>query len=396
MSETTLKHIEHLTNTLGPRGSTTPEERAAHDYCQATLEGLGYEVTRETYNSPTSGWAPYSLAGFLMLLATAIFWLLGRGENAQAGALAAAALGLIVVVSFFLHITHRPGPLLWLMPVAPSQNVWAVAAPSGEIKHKVVVTGHVDTHRTALAMQSPGLWQVFRVLTSAVTVAYVALVAMFVWGIFTPDALPRNIAASLAVLVIVGLVFTIQPDYSPFVRGANDNASGAAAVLALAERLKGEPLNQTAVYLVNTGCEEVGCFGIIDFIQRHRAGAARDARYLVLDNIAGRGSDVNYVLDETLLLPVASDAGLLKVAEKVAQANPEIGAKPWHYRGLTSELAVATAHGAKALGLLDFDPKTGTPPNFHTRRDNMSNIDAAVLERTEQFVWAILKEIDGE
>jgi len=395
MSETTLKHIEHLTNTIGPRGSTTPEERAAHDYCQATLEGLGYEVTRETYSSPMSGWAPYSLAGGLMLLATAIFWLLGRGDDAQAGALAAAALGLIVLASFFLHITHRAGPLLWLMPVAPSQNVWAVAAPSGEIKHKVVVTGHVDTHRTALAMQSPGLWQVFRVLTTAVSVAYVALAALFVWGIFTPDALPRTIALYLAILVVVGLVFTIQPDYSPFVRGANDNASGAAAVLALAERLKAEPLNQTAVYLVNTGCEEVGCFGIIDFIQRHSAGEARDARYLVLDNIAGRGSDVNYVLDETLLMPVPSDAGLVQVAEKVAQANPEIGAKPWHYRGLTSELAVATAHGVKALGLLNFDPKTGMPPHFHTRRDNMSNIDAAVLERTEQFVWAILKEIDS-
>lgn len=396
MSETTLKHIEHLTNTIGPRGSTTPEERAAHDYCQATLEGLGYTVTREEFVSPVSGWAPYSLAGGLMLLATAIFWLLGRGENAQAGALGAAALGLIVVVSFFLHITHRPGPLLWLTPTAPSQNVWAVAAPSGEAKRKVVVTGHVDTHRTALAMQSPALWQVFRVLTTGVSVAYVALVAMFVWGIFTADALPRSIAAALAALVVVGLVFTLQPDYSPFVRGANDNASGAAAVLRLAERLKAEPLSQTAVYLVNTGCEEVGCFGVIDFIHRHRAGEAAGASYLVLDNIAGRGSDVNYVLDETLLLPVASDADLLKVAEKVAQANPEIGAKPWHYQGLTSELAVATAHGAKALGLLNFDPKTGMPPNFHTRRDNMTNIDGAVLERSEAFVWAILKEIDGQ
>jgi hypothetical protein len=270
-----------------------------------------------------------------------------------------------------------------------------VAAPSGETRQTVVVSGHVDTHRTALAMQSPGLWRVFRVLTTLVSVGYVALVAMFVWGIFTPDPLPRTLALYLALLVIVGLVFTLQPDFTPFVRGANDNASGAAAVLALAERLKAEPLRQTAVVLLNTGCEEVGCFGIIDFIRRHRDGAAKDARYLVLDNIAGRGSGVNYVLDETLLLPVKSDAGLVALAERVAKANPELGAKPWHYRGLTSELAVATVHGVKALGLLNFDPQTGMPPNFHTARDTLSNIDAAVLERSEQFAWAILREIDG-
>jgi hypothetical protein len=271
-----------------------------------------------------------------------------------------------------------------------------VAPPSGEATRKVVISGHVDTHRTALAMQSPGLWQVFQILTPLVSVSYVVLTGLFVWGIFTPDALPRTIAAWVALLPIAGLVFTVQPDYTPFVRGANDNASGAAAVLALAERLKAEPLARTAVYLVNTGCEEVGCFGLIDFIQRHSQGEAKDARYLVLDNIAGRGSDVNYVLDETLLLPVKSHPELVAIAEKVAQANPEIGAKPFHYRGLTSELAVATVHGVKALGLLDFDPKTGTPPNFHTRRDNMSNIDAGVLERSEQFVWAILQAIDGE
>jgi hypothetical protein len=36
------------------------------------------------------------------------------------------------------------------------------------------------------------------------------------------------------------------------------------------------------------------------------------------------------------------------------------------------------------------------PPNFHTARDDMSNIDPAVLERSEQFAWAILKKIDAE
>jgi hypothetical protein len=395
MSETALRHTEHFANTIGPRGSTTPKEREAHDYCQATLEGLGYTVTRETFYSPVSGWHPYALATGLMLLWVAVFVLLGRGANAQAGALAAAGFGLITVIAFFLQVMHKPNPLLWFLPVAGSQNVWAVAQPAGEVRRRVVLTGHVDTHRTALAMQSPALWQIFQLLTTLVGIANLALVGLFVWGIFTPDPLPRTIALYTAILPVLGLVFTLQPDFTPFVRGANDNATGAAAVLAFAERLQAEPLQHTAVYLVNTGCEEVGGAGVIDWIQRHAAGDARGASYLVLDNIGGRGSDVNYVLDETVLLTVRSDPGLVALAERVARANPELGAKPFHYRGLFSEVSYAAAHGQKALGLLDFDPRTKMPPNFHTVRDDMNNVDPAVLDRSEQFAWAIMKAIDA-
>ncbi len=396
MSETTLRHIEHFTNTIGPRGSTTPQEQAAHDYCHQTLTGLGYTAHTEAFASPTSGWHPYALAAGLMLVAIALFALLGQTANAQMGALAAALLGLIVAGSFLLQVLHKDNPLVWFLPVDRSQNVWALAAPSGAVQQRVVVTGHVDTHRTALAMQSPALWQIFQALTLLVGVANVGVLGLFVWGLVTPDPLPRTLALYTGLLFVLGLVFTLQPDFTPYVAGANDNATGAAAVLTLAARLQAEPLAHTAVYLVNTGCEEVGCYGLIDWIKRHAATDAPDARYLVLDNIGGRGSEVNYVLDETVLLPVPSDPDLVALAERVAAANPALGAKPFHYKGLYSELSIATVHGQKALGLLNFDPQTKMPPNFHTARDNMANVDPAVLDRSEQFAWAILKAQDAE
>ncbi len=394
MSEITLRHIEHFTNTIGPRGSATPKEAEAHDYCQATLEGLGYEVHRESFLSPTSGWQPYALAQGALLVAIVLFVLLGLGPDPRTGALAALALALIVSASFYLHITHRPSPLLWFVPSDRSQNVWAVARPTGEEHQRVVLTGHVDTHRAALAMQSTGLWQAFQILTRLVGAANLALLAVFIWGLFSPDALPRTIALILGIIPALGLVFTLQPDFAPYVKGANDNASGAAAVLAFAERLKAAPLAHTAVYLVNTGCEEVGGFGISDWIERHADDDAPDASYLVLDNIGGKGADLNYVVDETILLPVTADPDLVALAEEVAAAHPELGAKPFHYRGLYSELSVATVAGQMALGLLNFDPRTKTPPHFHTARDDMSNIDPAVLERSEQFAWALLMALD--
>jgi hypothetical protein len=100
-------------------------------------------------------------------------------------------------------------------------------------------------------------------------------------------------------------------------------------------------------------------------------------------------------VDETVLLPVKADAGLVAVAEQVARDHPELGATPFHYRGLYSELSIASVHGQKALGLLNFDPRTKMPPHFHTARDTMSNIDPEVLAKSEQFAWAILQHLDA-
>src|SRR5262249_19711037 len=83
---------------------------------------------------------------------------------------------------------------LWFVPFDRSQNVWAVAPPSGEEHGRVVITGHVDTHRAALAMQSPGLWQTFQILSLLVGVANLVLLVVFAWGLLTVDPLPRTVA----------------------------------------------------------------------------------------------------------------------------------------------------------------------------------------------------------
>jgi hypothetical protein len=393
MSENTLKHIEHLASTIGARGSTTPKEKEAHEYCKQTLEGLGYETHWEEFYSPVSGWMPYTIALSLIIFAALIFYGIGQTQNFSTGAIAASVIGLFTAISFFLEMTHRDNPLVWLMPAEKSQNVWAVAKAKHESKRRIVITGHVDTHRTALAMQTPALWQVFQILTTLAAIAVVALTILFVIGIFSPDPLLRTIALGVAVIPLIGLIFTAQPEFTPYVKGGNDNATGAAAVLGLAERLKKEPLANTAVYLINTGCEEVGCYGARDWIKRH-AGELPNADYLVLDNIGGKNSDVNYVVSETVLLPFKSDSRLIGMAEQVAKENPDLKATPFNYKGLYSEMSICARYGQKVLGLLSFDPKTKMPPLFHTVRDDFNNVDPDILDKSERLAWGIMQKID--
>jgi Zn-dependent M28 family amino/carboxypeptidase len=82
------------------------------------------------------------------------------------------------------------------------------------------------------------------------------------------------------------LALTAQPDTTPFTHGANDNASGAAIVLSLAERLAREPLARTEVWALGSGCEEVGSYGAQAFADAHR-GDLPGLVAISIDNVGG-------------------------------------------------------------------------------------------------------------
>ncbi|MDA1217600.1 MAG: hypothetical protein O3B38_05360, partial [Chloroflexi bacterium] len=113
-------HVEALAGTIGARGSCTPEEARGHAYCSQTLSGMGYAPHTESFRAPLSVWMPYALASGLALLAAFLFYTQGG-----AGALAGAALMLLVVSSTFLQLAHRDNALRWLLPTGESRNVWA-------------------------------------------------------------------------------------------------------------------------------------------------------------------------------------------------------------------------------------------------------------------------------
>ena len=56
----------------------------------------------------------------------------------------------------------------------------------------------------------------------------------------------------------------------PFVAGAADNASGAAAALSLAEAWLEDPVNTVELVVVLPGCEESGMIGSAAWADRHR------------------------------------------------------------------------------------------------------------------------------
>ena len=389
MSELTLKHIEHLAVTIGPRGTCTAEERQAAEYCSQVLRDLDYEVHMQRFRARRSGWAAYSISCGLILVSLLLTVLFPTAAGRVAGAL----LATVVSVAVLLELAFFPSPLNWLVPAGTSQNVYARALPRGGVKRSIVVVGHVDTHRTPLAFASPRIFRLFRRLITLGVDAIFALAALLIIGAIDQEWLLADFAFIPGIVVVVVFVITLQPEFSRYVPGANDNASGAAAVLALAARLRAQPLYNTCVWLVNSGAEETTATGPLELLKAHPE--LKGADWLILDTIAGPGAGPCLITTEQLLRPLRADPGLLALARSVAKARPDLGVYEHHFRGLFSEHSPLAASGCRSLAVINFTPR-GELPNWHKQSDTFANIDPQVLERTEEFVWEFLQHLDRQ
>jgi hypothetical protein len=393
-----LDHIRHLTESIGPRGSTTEGEAKAADYVADQLAALGLNPQRQRFLSAESAYAPLALGAGLALLSLVLFW-----QPQPVGALGALILSTTVFITLILELSFRPNLLRWCLPVDESQNVYATVACAAQAgaeeegaaacPQQVVITAHLDTHRTPWVFSSPGWLQVFRVLLPAGLVSVAVLLVLFSVGVFVPAAILRQIALIPGAVMLVILVLMAQAEFTPYTAGADDNASGVGAVLGLAARLQQTPLQRTQVTLVLTGCEEVGCYGADAFMSAHQA-ELQGAIHLVVDQVAGAGTNPVVVRGERFLLRAASDPRLLTIADEVRAQHPELNVGSLSLGTAYGELSVGVKHHLHAIALGSLRPD-GTSPNWHKASDVMANVDAGAFERSEEFAWLLLQAIDG-
>jgi hypothetical protein len=349
------------------------------------------EPITETFASARSSYYPYALFAVLVLVGEFLF-LVWAGE--LWGTIVALALASLAFVSVLLELAFRPNPLRWLLPKGKSQNVWARLQPRGKAQEQVVVLGHLDSHRTPLLFSSERWVKLLGVLVPLALISSVVLMVLFTVGIAAPGLVWRLLSLPCALVVFGLLLLMLQADFSPYTVGANDNATGAAVVLSVAERLREEPLARTAVWAVLTGCEEVGCYGADAFAQAHRDELGR-LTWITVDSVGGVGAGLAYLRSETFLLTSHSDPDLLELAGRIATRHPELDAYAHSFKSTYTEGAIGAKHGFRVLTLVGFR-RDGALPDWHRPTDVVENLDSDVVEHAETFVWELLQEIDQQ
>jgi len=382
-----LGHIDNLAAGIGPRGSTTEAERRAAEYSACVLQDLGLRPEFEGFLSARSIYQPQMIAAGLMLLSFAVYPLLGRG-----GAIAAAGLAWLALISDLLELSFRSNLLRWLLPKAPSQNVVAVVPPAAEHQQDLVLIGHLDSHRSPLIFSSAGWVAAYKAFTTVAFVAFLAQAGLYTLGIFWPAPWiwPATLVSALCALLLIAMC--LQADSTPFSAGANDNATGAGLVLTLAERLRQDPLRNTRVWLLCSGCEEVQHYGAIDFFRRHLT-ELRSPRTIAFEMLGCAGPA--WLVREGIVVPFHADAGLLALAERLAKERPELEAYPGRINGGNTEMADALRLGIPAITLMGLT-RQGGAPFWHQPEDTVEVIDAQVLGRAYEFTWAYLRALDSQ
>jgi hypothetical protein len=280
----------------------------------------------------------------------------------------------------------------WLLPKAVSQNVIALIPPSYEVHKHLVLSAHLDTHRTPIFYSSKAWHSAFSLLVGLAFVSMALGAVSFGLGALLSWAWMRWAGLALAPVQVFALVLCLHADLTPFSPGANDNASGAGMALALAARLVERPLAHTEIHLVFTGCEEVGAYGMAAFLDAHAQELGEEALYVILDEV-GLGY-LKYLTADGLVIKHPTHPRALKIARQVASVAPVLGAVEGPGIAYTDAL-VATKRGLKALTVCTLPgPEEQGLSHWHQMSDTAETISPAALARVHEFTWQILQSFD--
>ena len=375
------------------RGSATEAEAQAASYAAEQLAGLGIsEVSQQPFRGLRSIWLFLALAFGFALAGHLAFWLLRRPLGMPVAWALSTLFFAFAAYLMWRKFTFRSYPLQSSLPHGASQNVVAYLPPTGETRRQVVLVAHLDSHRAVWWFASDFL-----------VTLYAFLAPIGVYGlVLAPLAYGLAALSGLVSLAWVGLAFAVvhfiswftgmTADTGPYSPGANDNASAVGTVLSLAQRLGQSPLQQTAVWLTFTGCEETGCDGMVAFLDKY---GAQLSNALFLDfELVGIGERLVYLQSEGVVrrkhIPAVVEE-LMKRTGDAFSLQPVNAAR----FGAFTETGVAWGRGLQAATLMALRQGTPLLPEWHRMTDAADHLQSETLAKVHGLAWAILQDVDS-
>lgn len=319
--------------------------------------------------------------------------------------IAGFALVLAATTSFYFDLNTQHHFLRLLFFRRASQNVVSRGEnPNAPVK--LILAAHLDAARTGLIFRKAarGLARRLsgflpfphtRILFWSAALLLPMLGARMA-GVDTEGLAILQIVPTLILLISAFLL--VDWRLSAVVPGANDNASGVATALSVAERLEQEPPRNLDVWVLLTGGEECGMEGMRSFARTHK-DELDPFKTIVLGIDSVGSGDVRWVVSEGLTISFEMDARINQLCEAIAEADREEGnryrAAPLRHGFATDALAARVA-GLRASAITCLEPGAVTPANYHSPTDTPGAIDAGALERAEAFSLELIRALDRD
>ncbi len=374
------------------RGSTTAAEKQAAEYTQSQLKQLGFDDVRlQPFLGLRSIWLFLALAFGLALVGHAAFWMLSKPMgNLPALAISLIAFGLSGIM-LWRKFTFHSYPLQNTLPHAPSQNLIAVIPPVGEVRRRLVLLAHLDSHRAVFWFATNFLVGLFAIAAVVSIYGIFLAIPLYALSVFTHWQVFAWIGLVLAFFHFLSWFTGVTADLGRYSPGANDNASGVGTVLALAERLKAQPLQNTEVWLAFTGCEESGCDGILALLKEY-GNLLKDALFVDFE-LVGIGDSLSYVQEE-------GNLHRRTIPEQVEALVQEVG-KPFGLHpvrtppaGAFTEGGTLWEYGYNAVCFSAHYASSPVLPEWHRLTDTPDRLQVTTLERIQALTWDLLQRFD--
>jgi Zn-dependent M28 family amino/carboxypeptidase len=177
----------------------------------------------------------------------------------------------------------------------------------------------------------------------------------------------------------------------PVAPGANDNLTAVAVLVALAERLRSEPVAGLRVLLVSCGAEEVLQGGILGFAARHFPALDRDRTWFL--NLETVGSPKLILLEGEG--PVVMEDYHDRCFRDLVAAAAERARTPLR-RGMRSrnstDAVIPSRAGYPTATIASMD-RYKSVSNYHQMSDTPENVDYTTVAQALTVTEAVAREL---
>ena len=239
-----LDHVEYLSREIGPRPAGTEEEQQAALYIADQLQQeSGFHAEIEEFTSSSNLEGARAIPAVVIILVTILAMLF------NVLTIPALVLTLIAGVLYALEAFDKPVVSRALSRGA-SQNVVAKYQPNqGEEgsgrrarTRKIVLVAHYDTGKVKPGIikriDSFGLPVGLICIGAMLATALLLLVRVFLGGIGGAPTIVLNVLTIIALIIVaLPIVKAVMYRMAPYNEGANNNATGSAALIEVARRI---------------------------------------------------------------------------------------------------------------------------------------------------------------
>jgi hypothetical protein len=373
------------------RRAGAPGEQQAADWIAQRLREAGAQAAvepaefRDGYAKVIRNLAGIGAAAGLGALAS-------RRLRRAAGVTAAgAALAMVDDISNGPRVARRLS--------GPPRETWNVVAECGDstAERTLVVLAHHDAAPTGkifderlqvwLGDQFPGILE--RIDTSLpVWWTILAAPSVIAWGAARDR---RGLVAAGVTASAAGMAAFQDIARSPIVPGANDNLTAVAILVALAERLRAEPVPGLRVLLVSCGAEEVIQGGIYSFAEHHFPRLDRERTWFLNLETLGSPKLVLVEGEGPVIMEDYFDRSFRDLIARVAEQAQAPLRRGMRARNST-DAVVPNRAGYPTATLCSMDRHKALS-NYHQMTDTPENVDYRTVRQALVVTEAVAREL---